>query len=189
MAYLCELGTGQSIYLDNQGNQTIITTISHSAGQQQQASNGVQTGEWTSPPEVFRTPNGVVIKINTTSGEYFLQVQGNSMGVMSQIPSLGGFQQIQLQQIQNTPIPSMSPMPPMPPMRPIQPIQPIQSMPPMKMGNMEMNPMQMRMGNMEMSMGSHTANAPETTRQFCSQCGAKLNPNDRFCSSCGHKLG
>lgn len=191
MAYLCELSTGQTIYLENRGNQTIVTTISQGAGQQQQASSGVQTGEWISAPQVFRTSHGVIIKINTASGEHFIQIQGSSMGIMSQSPSLSSSQQIQVQPTANTPttsMPSMPSMQPMQPMTPMTPMTPMESMPPMKMGNMEMsiNPMEMRMGNMEMKMGNQ--NASTTQKRFCPQCGAKVNPSDRFCASCGHKL-
>lgn len=170
MAYLCEIETGQTIYLDNQGNQTIITTLSSSRGQQQQSSSGFQTGSWTSTPEVFRTSNGIIIKITTANSEYFWQVQGNSIGVMNNTPPLNNDQQLQLQQVSSTPTSSMP------------------SMKPMKMGDMEMNmnPMQMRMGNMEMQMGATSSTVP--TKQYCSQCGAKVKASDRFCASCGHQL-
>ena len=64
----------------------------------------------------------------------------------------------------------------------------MEQMEPMKMGNMEMNinPMEMRMGKMKMRMGS--SNSTSNTKQFCSQCGASVQLDDRFCSSCGHRL-
>ena len=54
MAYVCEIGTGQRAYLDNQGKQTIVTTASSSLGQQQQSSQSFVTGSWTASPESFR---------------------------------------------------------------------------------------------------------------------------------------
>lgn len=33
-----------------------------------------------------------------------------------------------------------------------------------------------------------TAAGPAPTRNFCSQCGVSVTPQDRFCSACGHKL-
>ncbi|HAG79661.1 MAG TPA: zinc ribbon domain-containing protein [Cyanobacteria bacterium UBA12227] len=189
MAYVCELGTGQRVYLDNQGTQTVVTTVSGSLGQQQQASNSFQTGSWTSPPQLFQTSNGVILKIETAQGEHFIQVQGGSMSVMSGTPSLGSSQQMQMQQVATTPATTMPPMEPMQPMKPMEPMQPMQ---PMKMGDMEMNlnPMEMRMGNMEMRMGApmSIATPAENTKRFCSQCGASINVGDRFCSSCGHRL-
>lgn len=180
MTYVCDLGTGQKIYLDNQGTQTIVTVVSQSSGQQQQASNGFQSGIWTSPPQVYRTANGVVIEVSTEQGERYIQIQGNSMNVTNSQPSLEHAQGLQLQQAESTPSSSIPPMEPMKPMKPMEPMKP------MKMGDMEMkmNPMEMRMGNMEMRMGSPIS----PTRRFCSQCGAKIEANARFCSSCGYAL-
>ncbi len=179
MAYVCELGTGQRVYLNNQGAQTIVIIASGGPGQQQQSSSSFTTGSWTSLPEIFRTPNGAVLKIKTAQGEYFIQIQGSSMSVMGSSPSLGGSQQMQVQQVSSMPVSSMPPMQPMEPMRP------------MKMGDMQMNmnPMEMRMGNMEMRMGSQASSSElEETRRFCSQCGGPIKLEDRFCSSCGHRL-
>jgi zinc-ribbon domain len=174
MAYSCELSPVQKIYLDNPGTQTVVTIFSGSPGQQQQSSSSLQTGSWTAPPELFQTPNGVVLKIATAQGNHFMQIQGSSTSIMSGSPSFGSAQQMQLQQVAS---PLTSSMPSMEPMEPMQP---------MKMGNMSMNanPMEMRMGNMEMRMGELT----QGTRRFCSQCGAAVQPEDRFCASCGHQL-
>ncbi len=177
MAYACDLGTGQRIYLDNQGMQTIITAMSGGPGQQQQSSTGFQTGSWIAPPEIFQTAGGAVLKVTTAQGEHFIYIQGTSMQVMGGAPSLSGSQQMQVQQVSSVPSSSMSPMEPMKPM---------------SMGGMQMNPMEMRMGDMEMRMGSPTApsSTPNTAspRRFCSQCGTAVEPEDRFCSSCGHRL-
>ncbi len=179
MAYLCNLGTGQQVYLDNQGTQTIVTIMSGGPGQQQQASSGVSTGRWTEPPTVFRTDNGVILRINSETGQHFVQLQGSSMGVMSQSPSLSNAQQLQVQQTSSSasgqqPMQPMKPMEPMQPMQPMQPMEPMKPMQPMKMGDMEMsmNPMQMKMGNMELSMGKSSASSQSQSgsgRHFCSQ--------------------
>jgi hypothetical protein len=183
MAYTCEIGSGQHIYLDHQGGQTVVTSMSGGVGQQQQSSSSFSTGSWTAPPDLFRTPQGVVIRIHTAQGDHYIQVQGSSMGVMGTSPGLGAAQQMQTQQVASMPSPSMPPMEPMPPMQPIQPMQPMQ------MGGMHlnMNPMEMRMGNMEMKMGS--VKTAQAAARFCSQCGVQTHPGDRFCSSCGHQLG
>jgi NADH pyrophosphatase NudC (nudix superfamily) len=187
MVYVCELGSGHSIYLEGRGAQTIITTVSSSPGQQQQANHSISTGVWTAPPEIYRTPNGSVIKVFTAQGEVAISVQGNTANVTSATSFSGGGQQMQMQQVASTPSFSMPTMEPMQPMQPMQPL---------KMGNMEisMNPMEMRMGNMEMRMGNATAASTSTstpsssTRRFCSQCGTAVEPSDRFCSNCGYKL-
>jgi hypothetical protein len=186
MAYVCELGPHQRVYLDNQGAQTIVTTMSGGPGQQQQASCSFQTGNWTASPELYQVPSGVVVKIATATGDRLIQIQGGSMSLMGTGASVGG-QQMQVQQTASMPaaaMPTMQPMPPMPPMQPMQP---------MKMGDMQMslNPMEMRMGDMAMQMGTAASASASTsgTRRFCSQCGAAVQPSDRFCSSCGHGLG
>ncbi len=177
MPYTCELESGQTVYLDNQGSQTVITIASRGMGQQQQASNRFSTGNWTSPPEIYHTAGGAILKISTAQGEHCILIQGTSMSATSHFPNLADAQQIEVHSIAKTPVTNMPSM---------QPMQPMEPMKPMKMGNMEMNmnPMEMRMGNMEMRMGG----SGQSTRQFCSQCGAKLEASDRFCASCGHRL-
>jgi hypothetical protein len=132
MPYLSELGTGQKVYLDNQGNQTIVTISSSSPGQQQQASSSFTTGSWTATPEVLQTPTGIILKIYTATGEQLIQLQGGSMSMVNSTP--GNIQQLQVQQTSTMPSTGMKPMEPMKPMDP-------------------MKPMEMRMGNMSMSMG------------------------------------
>ena len=180
MAYVCELNPGHHVYLDNQENQTTITTIMGQLGQQQQASNGMTTGPWTAPPQAYQTSGGAVFKLFTAQGDISIYVQGNSVSMTGSVPSIAGAQPLSMQQ--TTAVPTTT-MPSMPPMQPMQP-----------MGNMQMtmNPMEMRMGNMELKMDSAspapTADEATTTRKFCSQCGAKVAPEDQFCSSCGHRL-
>lgn len=171
MAYVCEIGGGQRVYLDSQGAQTVVTTASSNLGQQQQSSNSFSTGSWTLPPEIFRNFDGLVVKITAERGEYFIQIQAGSMSVMSAAPPLNSAQQMQVQQVDSMPS--------------IQSMQPMEPMKPMKMGDMQMsmNPMEMRMGKMEMRLGSTSS-----SRRFCSQCGTSVEPSDRFCSSCGHRL-
>ncbi|HEY9615258.1 MAG TPA: zinc ribbon domain-containing protein [Microcoleaceae cyanobacterium] len=182
MPYECELSTGQRIYVDCQGNQTIVTLSSSQPGQQQQSSCGFQTGAWTAPPQLFQTPGGAVIKITTAQMEPLIQIQGNYMGMSSDVSAIGNAHSVQMQQVATAPAMSMPPM---------QPMSPMPSMPPLKMGDMQMtmNPMTMQMGNMGMQMGAPTTFTPNVQeRRFCSQCGARVEPSDRFCSSCGHQF-
>ena len=180
MAYLCELGNGQRLYVESRGTQTIVTLASSQAGQQQQSSSGFPTGAWIAPPQVFQSPAGSILQLSTEQGIYSILIQGSSMGAIHDTPSVSGWQQLQVQQGSVPP----SSMPPMEPMQPLEPL---------KMGNMQMslNPMQMQMGNMAMRMeppASVSPTAQSSTRRFCSQCGAAVKPEDRFCSSCGHQL-
>jgi hypothetical protein len=196
MAYVCDMGVGRRLYLDNQAGQTIITIANTAPGQQQQASSSFQTGPWTATPEVYLTSDGAVVKLQTARGANYIRLQGNSIGV-SEALSLNDLQQLQMQQTSGfvTPsMPAMQPIESMPPMQPMEPMKPMEPMPPMTMGDMHMsmNPMEMRMGNMDMRMGDSTAQAPTgvapATKRFCSQCGTAVKPDDRFCTSCGHRL-
>jgi hypothetical protein len=193
MAYVCELGAGQRVYLDNQGTQTVVTLASSSPGQQQQATTSVQTGSWIGPPQAFQAASGVVIKIQLPEADRFIQIQGSSISLVN-AGAIETAQPLAMQQAE---------MPMMPSMEPMQPMQPMQ---PMTMGNMSMslNPMEMRMGDMEMRMRSETSSASSnqgtnqatnqastdaaTNKRFCNQCGSAVKPADRFCSSCGNRL-
>ncbi len=165
MAIYRELPTGQRLYLDNQGLQTIVTLASGTIGQQQQSSSSFATGVWTKEPQIEIIPQGAIIEIITETGPHRIQIQGSSIGFSS--PHTSGVSQSS----QSTTATSFS----SPPMQP------------MKMGNMSMNfaPMEMQMGDLKMSMGE-TKTVSKT--RFCSQCGAKVAATDRFCSSCGHQL-
>lgn len=176
MPYTCELAPGHHVYLDNQGEQTIITTAMGLPGQQQQASNSMTTGVWTAPPEAYRLDSGTVFKIFTAQGETCICVQGSSVSVTTAAAAAGA-KPVSMQQTAAA-----------------QPMKPMQPMQPMKMGNMQMsiNPMEMRMGDMELKMDAGnqapSPSAQSPTRQFCSQCGTKVAPEDKFCSRCGHSL-
>ncbi|MGL5080007.1 MAG: zinc ribbon domain-containing protein [Microcoleaceae cyanobacterium] len=179
MAYRCELGNGQTLYLDCQGTQTMITLATLQPGQQQQSTTALETGTWTSTPLFYQTSSGVVAQISTALGKRHLFVQGNTVCLMNEVPTLNSAQSIQAQQVESQAnLPAMTPLQ----MKPLQ-------MEPMKMGDMQMslNPMEMRMGSMEMRMESPTPTSK--ARQFCSQCGEKAQPSDHFCSKCGNSLG
>ncbi|NJM00311.1 MAG: zinc ribbon domain-containing protein [Synechococcaceae cyanobacterium SM2_3_2] len=187
MPYQCTLSSGQHIYLDNPGHQTVITVASGSAGQQQQSSSSVSTGPWTAVPQVAQMNGGALIRCVTAQGTFTFQVQGMQVSTATDASNWQAAQQIALQTVDTRPGTSMPPMMPMQPMPPIAPMPPMK---PMQMGDMQMsaNPMAMRMGNMAMQMGHAMAETAQP-RQFCTQCGAPVGPEDRFCGSCGHKLG
>lgn len=206
MAYCCDLPYGPKLYLDNQADQTIVMLLMQQSGQQQQSSNHFKTGVWQAPPIVMASSGGVMVKLTTATGEVLLQVQGMSIqaGVQSEMAANAGGTPIALVSIDAIPTTAGFTMTPMMPMS---------SMPPMQMGNMQMNmkPMAMQMGNMGLQMGvevaptnavssqassssssshatSPSASSASSHPKFCSQCGNGLKPGDRFCSSCGHSL-
>lgn len=180
MAYKTQLGTSQQLYIDNQGEQTLLTLVSSSANQQQSQRSAFPTGEWLMPPALFRLGAAFVLRVESAQGPSFFGIQGQSISALATPPSLKNAEVMPLQQVseaeaaqQNSV--SFSPMEPMQPMQPIKPIEP------MKMGNMEM-----RMGNMEMRMPGQTPQKSPT--QFCPQCGESVGERDRFCRHCGYRL-
>jgi hypothetical protein len=184
MAYMCNLGNGQQVVVENQDNQTIVTLSGRGPGQQQQASTGFSTGKWTALPVLYREGGGFILRLETDRGPHYVQLQGSSMSAIGTTPHLGNAEVMPLQTLDRPQGGTMNPMEPMQPMKPMQPMNPME---PMKMGDMEMrmNPMEMRMGKMNMSMGD---SSPSYRQNFCSQCGAPVKENDRFCANCGNRL-
>lgn len=186
MPYQYDISPSQKIYLDNSGNNTLITLASSGPGQQQQSGTQVATGPWTEVPQVARVGSGVLVRCTTGQGTFVWQVQGRQIGVADATAWPGN----QAEPIQAEPVQATASSAPA-----MQPMQPMQPMAPMQMGDMQMsaNPMTMRMGNMTLGMGSDkspsaavgSASGPQN---FCTQCGAAVSLGDRFCGSCGHRL-
>lgn len=180
MPYQYDIGPSQKIYLDNPGNNTLITLASGGPGQQQQSGVQVATGPWTEMPQVARVGSGVLVRCTTGQGTFIWQVQGMQVGAADATAWPAN---------QGEPVPATaSSAPAMPPMQPMAPMQPMQ---PMQMGDMQMSatPMTMRMGNMTLGMGDgKSPSAAAGPQNFCTQCGAAISSGDRFCGSCGHRL-
>jgi hypothetical protein len=169
MAYTTNLRGNWQLTIASKGNQTFITLVTSSPGQQQSQGFGVTTGNWTKPPQLFQTAASFILQIDSETGQHFVDIQASGIQTLTTAPFLNNAQTIELHQIEENTIE-------------------LEPMPPMQMGNMSMNmnPMSMRMGNMSMTMGESFQSAP--TKRFCTQCGQAAKPPDRFCSNCGHKL-
>lgn len=174
-AYTCDLDKGQQIYIEYQEPLTMITLVSGGASQQQSQRNSFETGNWLVPPTLFRTLNGVVLRIETEQNQHFIQVQASGIARLNATPVLGDAEVLPLQKVgaeaaSRYSMPNMQPMSPMPPM----------------------SPMTMHMGNMEMRMGEplqpEIGAKQQPTKNFCNQCGTKIGADDRFCSHCGNRL-
>lgn len=200
MAYTVNLSGNQQLMIVNQGTRTLITLFSSSDQQQQSQSSGINTGNWTSPPQLYQTGAGFILQLNGDRGQQYVSIQANSINVITEClasgeianPGLNNAAQVNLENVPDEIASSneieFEPMQPMQPMKPMQPMPSMKPMKPMKMGNMSMNmnPMSMQMGNMSMNMGESAKST--STKNFCSQCGEKVKQSDRFCSSCGNKL-
>jgi len=173
MAYTANLTSNQQLTITLQGNQTNISLVSSSPGQQQSQNSSFTTGNWQTPPKLYRIGAGFAIAINSQRGSQFILIQGNSISTTS-APDLNNASQIDLKETSD------------PPYNPNNINVDFEPMQPMKMGNMAMdiNSMSMQMGNMAMNLNQGKTPA----KRFCAQCGEPAKPSDRFCSSCGHQL-
>ncbi len=90
MTYAGELDRGQQVYVENRGTQTWVTLVSASAGQQQSQRSSVETGPWTAPPTLFQTSTGLVLRLESSQGQRFLQLQAGGVSTLSVAPSLLG---------------------------------------------------------------------------------------------------
>ena len=176
-AYTCDLDKDQQIYIENQGSRTVIRLTSGGLGQQQSQSNSFETGNWRVPPTVFRTRGGVVLRIEAEQSQLFIQVQSNAMSKLDAAPSLSDADILPLQKVETETPSKQSSMPGMQPMQPMEPMKPMQ---PMQMGNMK------QMG--EPPQMESATEQRQSTKNFCPQCGSKVEKGDRFCSNCGNEL-
>ena len=172
MAYRVNLNGNQQLTVLNQGNQTLITLISSSPGQQQSQSNSFTTGNWTNTPKLYRTESGFILQISGDRGEFSISIRANSISTVT-TPVLDNAVLVDFKNTSDTAANHQKSQ--------------FEPMQPMKMGNMSMdiNTMSMQMGNMSMNMGKGET---RSKTRFCTQCGAEVTASDRFCGSCGHKL-
>lgn len=116
MAYQGKLSGGQTIVLENGGDQTTIRL--NSAGQHQ--SSSASTGKWKGQPEVFQTDGSAFIEIKTEDASVFYGVKGGQLQSLSQKPDLANAQAVDLEEVQDgTGQSEMKPMEPMKPMKPM----------------------------------------------------------------------
>ena len=174
MSYAANLTSNQKLAIANRDNQTNISLVSSSFGQQQSQSSSFTTGSWQAPPQLYRVGTSFILKLNSERGTFYVSIQGNSISTTT-APNLDNATEVKLHQTDDSTANSSS--------------SGFEPMQPMKMGNMSMdiNSMSMNMGNMSLNMNK-TRSQSTSARVFCSQCGQRVKPNARFCSSCGHQL-
>lgn len=180
--YGTKLTANRTLYVQNNGNQTIVALQSSDPGQQQSQSQAFKSGNWLVPPTLFQTSNGLVLRVEGEAGQKFVQLLSGGIQVMDSSPSLSGAQTLALQIVEeSTSQPAIESMKPMEPMKPMKPMKPMEAMKPMKM---EMGDMRLEMGG---SSARESASAGQGAR-FCSQCGTPIKSADKFCSQCGHQV-
>jgi hypothetical protein len=91
-----DLGNGQRLLVQNDGDKTEVALSSGDSGQQQNQSTGFSTGEWSKPPELFRTAENLVLRLESKSGVEFIGVQDNQIESMRREPNLENAERLTL---------------------------------------------------------------------------------------------
>ena len=124
MTYVCDIGNGQRLLVENDGDDTQVALSSGDSGQQQNQSTGFDTGKWSKSPELFRTSENLVLRLEGKSGVKFIGVHGNQIESMRNEPDLKNAENLALKE-SNENIARMKPMEPMRPMEPMKPMEPM----------------------------------------------------------------
>jgi hypothetical protein len=82
MAYRCEPHPGQEVFVDYRDGQTQLLCRRRQPGSHQQASSSFTTGNWTQPPELWRSPHGQFIHIYSPQGPILIQINPNGLEVL-----------------------------------------------------------------------------------------------------------
>ena len=117
MTYTHDIGNGQRLLVENDGDNTQVALSSGDSGQQQNQSTGFSTGKWSKPPELFRISEKLVLRVESKSGVKFISIHGNQIESMRSEPDLKNAEKLTLNE-SNENIAKMKPMEPMEPMKP-----------------------------------------------------------------------
>ena len=121
MTYTHDIGDGQRLLVENDGDDTQVALSSGDSGQQQNQSAGFNTGKWSKPPELFRTGDDIVLRLESENGVQFVGVHGHQIETMGSEPDLKTAEKITLKESAEN-IVRMKPMKPMEPMKPMKPM-------------------------------------------------------------------
>jgi hypothetical protein len=127
MTYTQNIGNGQRLLVENDGDDTRVALNSGDSGQQQNQSAGFNTGKWSKPPELFRTGGDIVLRLESKSGVRFVSVHGHQIQSMSSEPDLKNAEKLTLKESDER-IARMEPMKPMEPIKPMEPMKPMKPM-------------------------------------------------------------
>jgi hypothetical protein len=175
MTYVYDLENGQRLIVENDADNTLVALSSGGEGQQQSQATGFDTGAWSKAPTLFRSKEGLVLRIRTRDGSEYFGIRGSGMQRLRSEPDLEDAEELKLRESDETLA--------MKPMKSIEPMKPMEGMKAMR----SMRPMEMRMGSMHMSMGEREEER-KSEKRFCTQCGKPAQKTDRFCGHCGNKL-
>jgi hypothetical protein len=121
MTYAHDIGNGQRLIVENDGDNTQVALSSGDSGQQQNQSTGFSTGKWSKGAELFRISEKLVLRLESKSGVKFIGVQGNQIESMQSEPALENAEKLTLKESDEK-IARMKPMEPMKSMEPMKPM-------------------------------------------------------------------
>ena len=101
MTYAYDLGNGQRLLVQNEGDDTQVASSSSDSGQQQNQSTGFNTGGWSKPPELFRTSDNLVLRIESKSGLKFISIHGTRIESLSSEADLKNAERLTLKGSKN----------------------------------------------------------------------------------------
>ena len=111
MTYVHDIGNGQRLLVENDGDNTQVALSSGDSGQEQNQSTGFSTGKWSKAPELFRISENLVLRLESKSGVEFIGVHGNQIESMRSEPALENAEKLTLKE-SNENIVRMKPMEP-----------------------------------------------------------------------------
>lgn len=118
MTYTHNIGNGQRLLVENDGDHTQVALSSGDSGQQQNQSTGFNTGKWSKPPELFRSSENLVLRLESKSGVQFISVHGHQIESSRNEFDLKKSEKLTLK-VSDENIARMKPMKPMEPMKPM----------------------------------------------------------------------
>jgi hypothetical protein len=127
MTYTHDIGNGQRLLVQNDGDNTQVALSSGDSGQQQNQSTGFKTGEWSKPPELFRTTENLVLRLESKNGARFITIHRQQIESIRNEPDLKNAKKLTLEESDEN-IARMKPMQPMEPMKPMAPMKPMKPM-------------------------------------------------------------
>jgi hypothetical protein len=109
MAYFGELDTGLTIYLDNRQTETVIAMFTAGHGQLELSHRDLYLGSWISPPEIIQTPTTIIVKLETSAGTHYIEIEGMRVTLLDEVPALGTARRIHVRQVSC--VPPLQPIP------------------------------------------------------------------------------
>jgi len=122
MALKAELQAGQTLHLEQQGEQTLIQL---QGGNQRQRAL-VRTGAWRSAPKLYQADEGSVLELHADQPVFYAFDEGQ-LHSLTTVPELAGEQVIEWQDVPDGTADEggLEPMKPMEPMKAMEPMKPM----------------------------------------------------------------